>query len=202
MLTFEPYNITCCRVSSQKSKHRLLNTKPNSATQRLQSFDTGFSAYITWALNTSQLAQGTAAMTFRLFLACLALVFPIFAGSATWVEVGGNDSAVVLVDKDSLRRNQNKVKSWLKWQWVKPVEVPNAFPVKLYQLEQQLQISDCQNNTLAIAQGIRYADAFGNEVADSYAFEEKSWHFTEVAPETLGESIIKFVCKTAAKEKK
>lgn len=124
------------------------------------------------------------------------IVFSTSASAAKWVEVGGSESVTVFVDKDSLRRNGNRVKSWLKWEWSKPVDVPNVFPVKFYQLERQLQVSDCQSNMLAIAQGIRYVDSTGNEVVDSYTFSEKQWRFTEAAPETLGESIIKFVCKT------
>lgn len=141
-------------------------------------------------------------MKFRFISVLFTLVFPVSIGAATWVEVGGNESVTVLVDKDSLRRNGSKVKSWLKWEWVKPVEIPNVFPVKLYLLERQLQVSDCQSNLLAIAQGIRYADATGNEVVDSYTLEEKQWRFTEAAPETLGESIIKFVCKATTQKRK
>jgi hypothetical protein len=141
-------------------------------------------------------------MTSPFISAFIALVLPVSASAATWVEVGGSDAVVVLVDKDSLRRNGAKVKSWLKWEWAKPVEVPNTFPVKLYQLERQLQVSNCQNNTLAIVQGIRYTDTTGNEVVDSYTLEEKQWLFTEAAPETLGESIIKFVCKATSQKRK
>jgi len=148
------------------------------------------------------LTKESANMTFRLISAFIALTLTTSAGAATWVEVGGSDTVVVLVDKDSLRRNGTKVKSWLKWEWAKPVEVPNAFPTKIYQLERQLQVSDCQNNMLAIAQGIRYSDTVGHEVIDSYTLEEKQWHFTEAAPETIGESIIKFVCKATSQKRK
>jgi hypothetical protein len=82
------------------------------------------------------------------------LAFPTLANASTWVEIGGNDAVVVFVDRDSLRRSGTKVKSWLKWQWSKPIEVPDTYPVKLYQLERQLQVSDCSNSNLAIAQGV------------------------------------------------
>jgi hypothetical protein len=84
----------------------------------------------------------------------------------------------------------------------KPTDVPNTYPVKLYQLERQLQVSDCKNVTLAIAQGVRYADVSGNEVVDNYTIEEKFWQFSEAAPETIGESIIKYVCKATAQKRK
>jgi hypothetical protein len=82
------------------------------------------------------------------------LAFPTLSNASTWVEIGGNDAVVVFVDRDSLRRSGTKVKSWLKWQWSKPIEVPDTYPVKLYQLERQLQVSDCSNSNLAIAQGV------------------------------------------------
>lgn len=135
-----------------------------------------------------------------LFLAGLTIC--VHAGAATWVEVGGSDSVVVSVDTESLRRNGSQVKSWLKWQWSKPINLPNTYPVKLYQLERQLQISDCKNRTLAIAQGVRYMDANGNELVDSYTIEEKAWQFSEAAPETIGENIIKYVCNATPKTKR
>ncbi|MDO8457643.1 MAG: hypothetical protein Q7T07_12120 [Burkholderiaceae bacterium] len=130
------------------------------------------------------------------------LALPGLAGAATWVEIGGNESVIVLVEKDSVRRNGSRVKSWLKWEWSKPTDVPNSYPIKMYLSEKQLQVSDCQNNTLAVAQGIRYADSSGSEVVDSYTIDEKAWHFSEAVPETIGESIVKFVCKATATKKK
>ena len=73
--------------------------------------------------------------------------------------------------------------------------MPDTYPVKLYQLERQLQVSDCSNSNLAIAQGVMYSDASGNAVVASYTYQEKTWRFAEAVPETIGESIIKFVCK-------
>ena len=130
------------------------------------------------------------------------LIVSANSDAANWVEIGGNDSVVVSVDTSSLKRNGNKVKSWLQWQWNNPTDVPNTYPAKLYQLERQLQISDCKAGTLAIAQGIRYADEIGNEVVDSYTIKENSWQFSEAAPETIGESIVTYVCKATGKAKR
>lgn len=124
------------------------------------------------------------------------------ARAATWVEIGGSDAVVVSVDTESLRRSGAQVRSWLKWQWSKPVGVPNSYPVKLYQLERQLQVSDCKNGALAIAQGVRYADATGNDVVDSYTISQKAWQFSEAAPETIGESIVKYVCTATVQARK
>lgn len=130
------------------------------------------------------------------------LVFTAEASAANWVEVGGSDAVVVSVDTESLRRSGTQVRSWLKWQWSKPLDVPNTYPVKQYKLERQLQVSDCKNRTFAIAQGVRYSDETGNDVVDSYIVAEKSWQFSEAVPETLGESIVRYVCKAMALPRK
>lgn len=132
----------------------------------------------------------------------LTLIISANANAANWVEIAGNDAVVVSVDTDSLRRTGAKVKSWLQWQWSRPIDVPNTYPVKYYKLEKQLQVSDCKVNTLAIAQGVRYADLSGSEIVDSYTIEEKFWKFSEPAPETIGESIIKYVCNVTSSKRK
>ena len=139
---------------------------------------------------------------------CCSLIFSIAligsfpANAANWVEVGVSDGVIVSVDTESLHYTGSKVKSWLQWQWSEPTDVPNTYPVKLYQMERQLQVSDCKAKTLAVVQGVRYVDISGNEVVDSYTIEEKFWQFSEAVPETIGESIIKYVCKAAAAKRK
>lgn len=137
----------------------------------------------------------------HLFIIAL-LALPTIAHSAKWVSVGGNDEVTVYVDTDSMRRVGTKAKTWLKWDWTKPQELPGTSLSKTYQFEKQLQISDCRDLTLAIAQGIRYADREGNEVVDSYAVDGKAWKFSEPAPETIGESLVKFACKSTDPKRK
>lgn len=127
----------------------------------------------------------------------LFLLFNIgtFAHAAKWVSVAGNDDATVFVDIDSIRREGSQVKTWLKWQWTSAKEVPGSYPAKTYFVERQLQISDCKQRTLAIAQGVQYSDKEGVEVVDSYTIDKKNWQFSEVVPETIGESLVLFACK-------
>jgi hypothetical protein len=124
-----------------------------------------------------------------LFLACFS------AEAATWLDIAGNDEVTVYVDTTSIRRTGLRVKTWLKWHWVKPQEVPNSFPLKTYLSEKQLQVSDCRDLTLAVAQGIRYAAIDERDIVSSYTFDERSWRFSEAAPETIGESIVRYACK-------
>lgn len=122
--------------------------------------------------------------------------------AANWVDVGGSDEVTVFVDTESIRRNGTRVKTWLKWKWQNPQVVPGAYPAKTYQSEKQLQVSDCKNGSLAIAQGIRYSDPDDGDVVDSYSIEERAWKFSEAAPETIGESLIKFACKSSPLKRK
>ena len=122
--------------------------------------------------------------------------------AANWIDVGGNDEVTVYVDTDSIRRNGSRVKTWLKWNWQNPQNIPSTYPIKTYLSEKQLQVSDCKNGTLAIAQGIRYAALDDTDLVDSYTVEERAWKFSEAAPETIGESLIKFACKTPSPKRK
>ncbi len=134
-----------------------------------------------------------------LFALFLAFTMSSSSLAATWVPIAANDDVVTYIDQDSIRRSGNRVKTWLKWLWAKPAEIPNSYPKKTYLLEKQLQITDCANGTLTIAQGTRYADRDGNDAIDSYIYEERNWRFSEAVPETIGESILKYACKAATK---
>ena len=140
-------------------------------------------------------------MKLAITVALCVAILPLPARAANWVEVGGSDEVTVFVDTDSIRRNGTRVKTWLKWKWQKPQDVPGANPVRTYQFEKQLQVSDCKNGTLAIVQGIRYAGPDDGDAVDSYTIEERGWKFSEAAPETIGESLVKFACKPPPKRK-
>ena len=129
------------------------------------------------------------------FFVLLSFLLVAPSKAATWVDIGGNDEVTVFIDSDSVRRTGNRVKTWLRWQWTKPQEVPNAYPAKSYLLEKQLQISDCRDGTLAIAQGVQYADLAGSDVVHSYTVPERAWRFSEAVPETLGANILKYACR-------
>jgi hypothetical protein len=134
-----------------------------------------------------------------LFTLFLTLVMSNASLAATWVQIAGNDDVLTYIDQESIRKSGNRVKTWLKWQWAKPSEILNSYPKKMYLLEKQLQINDCANGTITIAQGTRYADRDGIDAIDSYIYEERNWKFSEVVPETIGETILKYACKAATK---
>lgn len=119
-----------------------------------------------------------------------------------WFEAGGNSETTVYVDTQSMRRNGPKVKVWLKWTHAKPAET-SSYPKKAYLSEKQLDIYHCEDRTSATVQAIRYAgaDAMG-EVVESPSISETSAQFRDLAPETIGESILEYVCTATATAKK
>ena len=139
-------------------------------------------------------------LTIPVAICVVTLHLPVHA--ANWVDVAGNDEVTVFVDTESARKSGGRVRTWLKWRWQKPQDVPGAYPAKTYQSEKQLQVSDCKNGTLAIAQGIRYSGPDDGDVVDSYTVEERAWKFSEAAPETIGETVIKFACKAPQSKRK
>jgi len=124
-----------------------------------------------------------------------------FAHAAKWATVAGNPEVSVFVDVDSIRRDGDQVRTWLKWQWNSPQNVPDSYPPKTYLMERQLQVSDCRQGTLAIAQGVRYSDKDGVDAVSSYAVDQKHWQFSDVVPETIGETIVQFACKRPVKRR-
>jgi hypothetical protein len=128
----------------------------------------------------------------------LSLCVPMLVHATDWVLVAYGDGVFVFADQDSVRRSGSRVKTWLKWQWTKPVEAPNTFPKIVYQSAKQLQVSDCAKGSFATAQSILYSKWDGGDVVYSFSSEEVFWSFTEVAPETIGESILNFACKDSS----
>lgn len=132
------------------------------------------------------------------FAVAFTLSYP--AHATNWLDIGGNDSVAVKIDTDSVRRSGNRVKTWLKWEWTTPQPIGAAYLGKFYKEEKQLQVSDCANKTLAVAQGIQYSADGSGVVVNSYSFEERQWKFSEAAPETIGETIIGFACTIKPKK--
>lgn len=131
------------------------------------------------------------------------LAFSVPAQPSRWVAVGGNEQIKVFVDSQSLRRTGAKVKAWLKWVNSSPVETDTVVPSKTYLSAKTLNVYNCSDRTSAGLQTIRYADAdVSGEVVETVAIAETKAFFTELAPETIGESIMMYVCKATASSKK
>ena len=119
-----------------------------------------------------------------------------------WFEVGGNSETAAFADTQSMRRTGPRVKVWIKWSNSKALET-NSYPKKKYLSEKQLSIYDCNDRTSATIQVIRYSaeDAAG-DVVESLSFSEGSAQYRDLAPETIGEAILEYVCIATSTQQK
>lgn len=117
------------------------------------------------------------------------------ASAASWVAVGESPEVSAYLDTESLRREGSRVRTWLKWTWRDEQDIQNTHPIKRFRFERQLQVSDCRTKQYAIVQSIWYSNEDGALVS-SLVVPERQWEFSEAAPDTIGESIIRLACNT------
>lgn len=127
------------------------------------------------------------------------------AHSAEWAHVAGIDAdgSYLAVDKTSIVPSGKLRKAWFKWVYVldKAKPVPPAAKASLEPLfyTEQLNLTyfNCAERTSTNVQAI-YRDKNG-EVVGQYLIGLKNAFFSEVAPETIGESMLLEVCKAPVK---
>lgn len=133
-------------------------------------------------------------------LTLLASAPSLGAQSNRWVMVGEGENVTVFADRVSLRRAGSRVRVWTKWRFATTREI-EFFPDKKYRSEKSLDVYNCSDRTSATLQAIYYADEdAGGEVIDSRSVAESRLHFAELAPETVGEAILTFVCQASPKK--
>jgi hypothetical protein len=122
------------------------------------------------------------------------------AGPASLVKVGDTGTVSVYVDKESIRRTGTQARAALEWRWTKATEVPDR-PGRMYRMERQVQISNCDNKSYAIAEGTQYADDRGIEPVGSYKHDESALPFTIAPARTIRDAVVTFVCQSAPAKK-
>ena len=150
-------------------------------------------------------ASGAALKAFALveILSLCLVSSSCFAQSSRWVEVGGNDDITAYADTQSMRRTGPKVKVWLKWVNASPVETSTVFPKKTFLSEKSLGVYHCTDRSFTTLQVIRYANADSTGgVVESLDSQDTQSTYRDIAPETIGESILNYVCKATASAKK
>ena len=119
-----------------------------------------------------------------------------------WFEVAVGNDIKAHADTQSMQRNGQKVKVWLKWTYAKAEET-KTYPKKSYMSEKTLAIYHCTDRSSTTIQVIRYADSFASgEVVESISIPEVSAEYRDIAPETIGESILEYICIASAPGKK
>jgi hypothetical protein len=133
--------------------------------------------------------------------AVLVFVASANATSAEWVSVGHTNAAEVFVEKTTITPKGAKLKVWAKWVYVKPRVVPGSIPPKLFKSAQSLSFYDCAERKSASIQEIHYSEKNGGTTLKSESILDSLAIFEEIAPDSIGESILQFACQQASKGK-
>jgi hypothetical protein len=127
-------------------------------------------------------------------LATLLAAAPASAAPPNLVKVGDTGKVSVWVDKESIRRTGTQARAALEWRWTDATPVPDR-PARLYKLERQVQISNCENKSYAVAEGTHYADDRGIEPVNSYKFEESMLPYSIAPARTIRDTVVTYVCQ-------
>jgi hypothetical protein len=123
------------------------------------------------------------------------------ATSAEWVSVGHTNAAEVFVEKTTITPKGAKLKVWAKWVYAEPRVVPGSVPPKLFQSAQSLSFYDCAERKSAAIQEIHYSEKNGGTTLKAESILEGMARFEEIAPDSIGESILEFACYQVSKRK-
>jgi hypothetical protein len=118
---------------------------------------------------------------------------PAFA-APNLVKVGDTGKVSVWVDKESIRRTGTQARAALEWRWTQATPVPDQ-PARMYRLERQVQLSNCENKSYAVAEGTHYADDRGIEPVGSYKYEEALLPYSVAPARTIRDAVVTYVCQ-------
>lgn len=118
--------------------------------------------------------------------------------ASNWFTVYSDPELILQVDSESIRRNGSRVKVWTSWQWATPKEVPNSYPKKEFLSEKSLYEVECSSRSLAMRQWARYDAITANNAIDTGLVADLYLRFTEVIPDSFGDTLYRFVCGKSA----
>lgn len=118
------------------------------------------------------------------------------AGVGDLVKVGETTQVAVFVDKSSIRRTGPLVRAALEWRWVNANEVAEK-PGRMYRMERQVQVCNCENKSYAVAEGVRYSDERAVNAVDDYKNDETALAWSAAPPRTIRETVVVWVCANA-----
>ena len=142
-------------------------------------------------------------MKTRLGLILIGSMIFSYAAASDWFLIAKGNDSIVFVDKSSISSKDKYLKAWLIWDYTGPKKM-EYYPYKEYRSTKSLYYLDCSSNSIAISQSVNYLGNFGaGESVDSYSQDISKLKFSDVAPDTIGETILKYVCvRGASKERK
>lgn len=132
-----------------------------------------------------------------LFLIFLFASFETFA--ADWKIITAIEDGLIFVDASTILQAGKYRKAWILWDYKYSQKTPDQFGVT-YKSVKELDYYDCADNQSATIQELLYdgMDGLGENVRSTGgAFH--SGAMKDVAPDTVGQTILKFVCSSPIK---
>ena len=120
----------------------------------------------------------------------LALIFSDNLMASEWIKVDSGEGVTVYVDKSSITFDKKIRKAWVMFSYEKPIKDNKGIE---YNQAKDLAKYNCSNFTVAYLQSNTY---MGTEVISSYTYLPNRISFSDIVPDSFGESISKFVCNT------
>lgn len=119
------------------------------------------------------------------------------AYSAEWYRVTGTEKFNVLVDLDSVSPRGKYWQAWFRWDYTES-QTLKTYPPSQYLSNKELNVFDCQSRTSAELQSVYYTGVSGmGDTAYSWSTTIEKAQMKDVIPETIGETMLRFVCLTA-----
>lgn len=129
-----------------------------------------------------------------------ALIVPC-AIASDWVYVAHmSENSTVLIDRQSIRPAGDKLKAWILYNYSELQKNPflSYDDTKKYKSTKQLYYFNCRERTSVPVQFAFYDDELGNgKGVYSLSLDPLKVTYSDVIPDTIGESLINLVCKYA-----
>lgn len=108
---------------------------------------------------------------------------------------GADNDPLVYVDTYSISRKGNLKKAWFRYDYQSSQNMDFP-PFKQYQSMKELDYYNCTERTMSTAQRILYTGMTGSGgVVFSASVPVGMLQFDDVTPDTIGESMLNFVCR-------
>lgn len=116
------------------------------------------------------------------------------AHASDWVQVSNTDTLQVYLDRQSVAKSGKLRKAWISYTYK---ESPSpTVSGKNYKSTKSLELFSCAERTNATYQTVFYADDFGlGSVVNIWQIQPKIAVFSEVVPDSVGETMINTVCR-------
>jgi hypothetical protein len=131
----------------------------------------------------------------KLLAAFITMALSNLAFGSNWVLVEMSaDKDFHSIDQESIASSGKYKKAWFRTDYGSMQTL--KYQPKNYLSSKSLWYFNCQERTMAATQQLFYSGQAGNgELVDSYTYPIQSMQFSEVAPDTIGESMLNAVCR-------